>query len=320
MNPVASTAAPANTLRHPRSSQRAAAAWWRRCEAPTVVLALAFYPAWAALLWWHASLPGWLLFAMGGYVAQLHFSLQHESIHAMRGMPRWLRLVLVWPPVNLWLPYPLYVSGHSSHHVNFHLTHPRRDTESAYHSAQAWHDYGRWRRMVYVANQTLAFRMLLGPFLRIHRLLADETRRVARRDFTHVPAWVWHAVSVAPLLCFVTVVCDMPFWKYLLFFVYPAMMLGNLRSFTEHRWSESPHARVAIVESNAVMGLLFLFNNLHHVHHRAPTMPWYEIPGYFRRHRTEVLAANGNFYWRGYGQIARRHLFRPVFRPVHPVW
>ena len=107
---------------------------------------------------------------------------------------------------------------------------------------------------------------------------------------------------------------------YVLCFVYPCMMLGALRSFTEHRWSDTPHGRVAIVESNLVFGLLYLYNNLHHVHHRAPTMPWYEIPIHFRRHRAAVLAANGHFYYRGYGEIARRFLFRPVFEPVHPHW
>ncbi|QHI99902.1 fatty acid desaturase [Xylophilus rhododendri] len=301
-------------------SRSASAAWWRRCEAPTVALCLVLYPAWGALVWWHSLLPAWLLAVCGGYLAHLHFSLQHESIHAMRGLPRWLRLALVWPPLNLWLPYPLYHSGHSQHHVNFHLTHPQKDSESAYHSAEAWQAYGRARRLLFVANQTLAFRLLPGPLLRLYRLGFDEARRIARRDFSHVPAWLGHAASVAPLLYFVVGVCGMAFWQYLLCFVYPSMMLGALRSFTEHRWSESPHARVAIVESNAVMGLVFLFNNLHHVHHRAPTMPWYEIPAYFRRHRAEVLAANGNFYWRGYWPIARRHLLRPVFLPVHPVW
>ena len=77
---------------------------------------------------------------------------------------------------------------------------------------------------------------------------------------------------------------------------------------------------MAIVESNALFGLLYLYNNLHHVHHRSPTMPWYEIPGHFRRNRVAVLAANGNFYYRGYVQITWRYLLRPIFRPVHPHW
>jgi fatty acid desaturase len=270
-------------------------------------------------MWWHAALPGWLFFVLGGYLAQLHFSLQHESIHAMRGLPRWLRWALVWPPVNLWLPYPLYNRSHSTHHVNFHLTHPQKDTESAYHSANHWQAYsGFWQRL-YAANQTLLFRVIFGPLLRLYKLVRTESRRLLAKDFSHLPIWFWHVVSAAPILYFLSL-CDISLTAYFCYFIYPGMMLGALRTFTEHRWSEAPHERVAIVESNWLMGFLYLFNNLHHVHHRAPTMPWYEIPVHFRRNRAAVLEANGNFYYRGYADVARRYLVRPVFKPVHPKW
>ncbi|RZL94811.1 MAG: fatty acid desaturase [Variovorax sp.] len=294
--------------------------WWRHYETPTLVLAGACYAAWGALIWWHALLPGWILFALGGYLAQLHSSLQHESIHAMRHLPRWLRRAVVWPPLNLWLPYALYHRGHSAHHVNFHLTHPDKDTESAYHSAPAWQSYGPVWRRIYSANQRLAFRLLAGPMLRLYTLARDESRRVRSGDFSHLWMWSVHALGVAGVLSFVVGVCGMALSTYLLCFVYPGMMLGLLRSFTEHRWSDTPHARVAIVESNWWVGLMYLYNNLHHVHHRAPSMPWYEIPVHFRRHRAEVLQGNGHFYYRGYCEIARRYLFRPVFEPVHPKW
>ncbi|HVR53785.1 MAG TPA: fatty acid desaturase, partial [Pseudorhodoferax sp.] len=225
---------PAPAPARPRPAARAV--WWRRWEVPTVLLCLLFYPAWAALLWWHAALPGWLLFLVGGYLAQLHFSLQHESIHAMRGLPRWLRTALVWPPVNLWLPYPLYHRSHSQHHVNFHLTHPRKDTESAYHSAPTWASYSPFWRRVYLVNQTLAFRVLLGPVLRLVKLVRVEGGKLLAGDVSHVGIWAVHALSVAPVLYFVTQVCGMGFGEYLLVFVYPGMMLGALRTFTEHRW------------------------------------------------------------------------------------
>lgn len=309
------------TLARQTSSDAAfAQRWWRRCEAPTLVLAVLLYLAWASLVRWHAVVPTALLFVLGGCIAQLHSSLQHEAIHAMRRVPKALRLALVWPPLNLWLPYALYHRSHSSHHVNFHLTHPQKDTESVYHSAQAWEAYGPLRRTLFAANQTLAFRLVAGPWLCLGSLLRSELGRLARGDFSHGGIWLVHAAGVTPILWYVTQFCDMPLAEYLLCFVYPGMMLGALRSFTEHRWDDAPHERVAIVESNALFGLLYLNNNLHHVHHRSPTMPWYEIPGHFRRHREAVLAANGNFYYSGYGQIARRYLLRPVFRPVHPHW
>jgi fatty acid desaturase len=281
---------------------------------------LAVYAGWAAFVYWHAALPAVLLFALGGCLGQLHSSLQHEAIHAMRRLPKALRLAWVWPPLNLWLPYPLLHRSHSSHHVNFHLTHPRKDTESLYHSAAAWNAYGPLRRACIAANQTLAFRLIAGPWLQLYGLARSELGRLVAGDRSHVGIWLAHAASAAPVVWYVTQVCGMSPGVYALCFIYPGMMLGALRGFTEHRWGDSPHERAAIVESNALFGLLYLNNNFHHVHHRWPTMPWYEIPGHFRRNRAAVLEANGNFYYRGYGQIARRFLLRPVFRPVHPQW
>jgi len=296
------------------------ARWWQRYEVPTFVLALLLYSAWALLVRWHADIPAWLLFLLGGYVAQLHFSLQHEAIHAMRHIPRTLRWALVWPPLNLWLPYPMYHRSHSTHHVNFHLTHPEKDTESAYHSPSTWNRYGALWRAIYLANQTLAVRLLFGPFLRLYKLVRNEARKLAAGNYSDLRIWLTHLISIVPILYYVIVVCHMGLGEYLLFFVYPGMMLGQLRTFTEHRWGNAPHERVAIVESNAVFGLLYLYNNIHYVHHVSPTMPWYEIRRHFRRNRAASLEGNGNFYYRGYGQIARRYLFKPVFHPEHPRW
>jgi len=76
--------------------------------------------------------------------------------------------------------------------------------------------------------------------------------------------------------------------------------------------------RTASVESNFVFGMLFLYNNLHVVHHRMPAMPWYDIPRYYRENRDELLRGNGQFVFRGYWVLARKYLVWPVFNPVHP--
>lgn len=293
---------------------------WDRYELPTIALAAALYAAWAALVWWHAQIPGVLLLVLGGYVAQLHFSLQHESIHAMRQLPAWLRTALVWPPINLWLPYPFYHGGHSTHHVNAHLTHPQRDTESAYHTPAQWQAHGPVWRAIYRANQTLPVRLVFGPFLRLIKLVRNEWRHLRAGDFSRLPVWGVHAISAVPVLYFVTVLAGMPWWQYLLYFVYPGMVLGQLRTFTEHRWGDKPVERTAIVESNVVGGVLYLYNNLHQIHHLFPTLPWYHIPRYFRQHRAAVLRSNSGFYYRGYGEIAQRFWRKPVFDPVHPRW
>ncbi|MDB5873069.1 MAG: fatty acid desaturase [Ramlibacter sp.] len=294
--------------------------FYDRYELPTVVLGLVLYASWVALVWWHASIPGWLLFIAGGYVTQWHFSLQHESIHGMRNWPAWLRTAFVWPPLGLWMPYPVYNRSHSTHHVNFNITHPQRDTESNYHLRDAWPGYNAPYRFLLMLNQTLLVRMAVGPFLRLYKLAKKEIGRVRGGDYSNAGHWVTHAISLAVLLYFVTQVAGMPFWKYLLCFAYPGMALGMLRTFIEHRYADRPLARVAIVESNTVMGVLYLYNNLHLVHHRSPTLPWYRIPARFRAEREELLAFNDNFYFRGYTDILRRFTFSPVFDPIHPKW
>lgn len=294
--------------------------WWDRYEIPTIGLALILYAALLSLVWWHDAIPGVVLFILGGYIGQLHFSLQHESIHAMRHLPKWLRIALVWPPINLWLPYRMYNEGHSKHHVNYHLTHPVRDTESAYHTASHWAQYTPVWRFIFAANQTLFVRMAFGPFLRLYKLVKVEAARIRRGDFSYLKTWAAHLISVAVVLYFVLYIAGMQLWEYLFYCVYPSMMLGMMRTFTEHRYGATPHVRVAIVESNVVFGVLYLYNNLHHVHHLFPTMPWYHIAPYFRKNRAALLAGNGYFYYRGYGEIARKFFFKPVFYPVHPVW
>ena len=47
-------------------------------------------------------------------------------------------------------------------------------------------------------------------------------------------------------------------------------------------------------------------------------MPWYDIPRFYRENRSALLESNGNFVYKGYGVLAKRYFFAPVFSPVHP--
>jgi fatty acid desaturase len=64
--------------------------------------------------------------------------------------------------------------------------------------------------------------------------------------------------------------------------------------------------------------MLYLYNNLHVAHHLKPAMPWYEIPGFYRQNREQLLERNAHFVFPGYAYLARRFFWRPVFSPVHP--
>ncbi len=288
-----------------------------RYEGPTFVLGAAIYTSWAALIWFHDSLPWWVLAPAAAYVTAWHFNFQHEAIHGWRAIPDGLRTALVWPPLSLWFPFEIYRRSHSIHHRNQQLTYPKRDTESFYHSADDWAAYAPLKRRLLIANQTLAGRLLLGPWLRWYRLITVDIGKMFRGDLTDLPIWLRHLVGVALILTYI-VIAGMPIWQFLLFFTLGGMMLGMMRPFLEHRWGERPYERVACIESNWFFGLLFLWNNLHTVHHLHPTMPWYEIPSYYRRNREELLILNGHYVFRGYAELARRYLFKPTFFPVHP--
>ena len=57
-------------------------------EGPTWLVAAAIYAGWFLMVWFHASIPWWLMIPLGGYILAWHFSLQHEAIHGWLGIPR----------------------------------------------------------------------------------------------------------------------------------------------------------------------------------------------------------------------------------------
>lgn len=292
--------------------------WFERHDGPTLLVAAAIYAGWLFLLASHRYVPWWITAPLAGYIVQWHFSLQHEAIHSMRGIPKWLRRALVWPPIGIWFPFELYRRSHARHHRNDHLTYPGEDTESYYHEEEDWEDYGRLSRWLLVVNQTFLGRLFIGPFLRTPHFFIEEVGKILGGDLANLGIWVRHLVGVTLTLLFVAEIFDMSALRYLAEFVYPGLMLGMMRSFTEHRWGEQPGERTAVVESNWVFGLLFLWNNLHVVHHAYPTLPWWKVPRVWRQHRERIQAHNGGFVFKGYGEIARRWLVKPNFIPIHP--
>jgi fatty acid desaturase len=291
---------------------------FREHDGPTFLVAIAIYAAWFFLIRYNTLLPWWVIVPIGAYLIAWHFSLQHEAIHSFRGVPGWLRFAVVFPPLGLWFPYPLYRESHSIHHRDNNLTDPSLDTESYYVRRADWERMSALRRAVLVFNQTLLGRLTVGPLLRLEKMVMRECARVGRKDFSHLSAWLIHIPAAAVLLW----ICHhygMVWWKYVLLIAYPGMSLGLLRAFIEHHAAVGPSERSASVESNVVFGLLFLNNNLHIAHHLQPTMRWYDIPAHYRSNRDALLQVNGHFVFRGYGEIARRYLVRPVFHPVHPL-
>ncbi len=285
-------------------------------EWPTWIMLATVYCSWILLTLYWQSIPGWLLWLIGGYTVTLHSSLQHEAIHGHPTKNPRVNLALVWPPLMLWLPLELYYENHLRHHRT-ELADPALDPESFYVPAERWQALPRWRQRLLLFNNTYAGRMLIGPWLAFGQLCRREWGRVRDGDREHIAILARHLLSCAAVLYWVLAVCEMPFYVYLLAFVWPGSSMMMTRSFLEHRFSTDPGQRTVVVEGCPLTRLLFLNNNLHWVHHSYPGVAWYRLPALYRRERVNALQQNGDYRYPGYWTIARRYLFKPW---THPAW
>ncbi len=286
-------------------------------EWPTWILLFLTYAAWVALtLNWHL-VPGWLLWLLGGFTLALHSSLQHEAIHGHPTRNRKLNLALVWPPLLLWLSIEHYFDNHSRHHRN-ELTNPESDPESFFVPRDRWEKLPRWRQRILLFNNTFAGRMLIGPWLVVAGVVNGEVKRLLDGDFSRAGSLLRHVPGRAAVLYWVLVVCDMPFYVYLLAFVWPGTSMMMTRSFLEHRYDPDGRHRTVLVDGCPVTRLLFLNNNYHWVHHDQPGLAWYRIPAAARAQHEYALMQNGHYYYPGYWTIAWRYLFKPWTSPVYP--
>jgi fatty acid desaturase len=292
---------------------RSASPMARHYEMPTLILALIIHGGWLALTWWHALLGPWALAVAGGWVIAWHGSLQHETIHGHPTPHHWLNTLIGGVPLALWLPYAIYRRTHLAHHDSPAITDPFDDPESRYLTGRAH----RGAILLGGLEASLLGRLLIGPLLIVGRFLGNEMLRVRRQPAATARDWIVHLCAVAAILSWLRL-CGISPGRYLLLFVYPGTALTLLRSFAEHRAGREPDHRVAIVEDRGPLALLFLNNNLHATHHRAPGLSWYELPDFHRRHRAAIVAGNGGLLYRNFAEVARRYLLRPHDALVHP--
>lgn len=298
--------------------KRAAGLRSDRPEWPTIGLILLIYAQFLALTLWHDAMPLVLWLPLAAWTAAWWSSVQHEIVHGHPTRHRWLNTALATPPIWLWLPFERYRQSHLIHHRDEHLTDPLDDPETRYWTQDGWRELGPAGRFLVELQTTLVGRLSIGPFWSIAMFAHGETQRLVANEGRCRRIWAWHSVFVLLLLGWVVGMCAMPLWQYLLGFVYGGTALALIRSFAEHKAHKDVAERTAIVEQSPLFGLLFLNNNLHVVHHRWPTVPWYRLAALYRAHRAELLEANGGLVYQGYFDVFRRYLFRRYDHPVHP--
>ncbi|HVP34190.1 MAG TPA: fatty acid desaturase [Steroidobacteraceae bacterium] len=287
-------------------------------EIPTLLVALAAYGGWCAVTLMYGRWPLWVVAPLAAVLVTLHGSLQHEIVH---GHPtRWRRInrLLAIVPLSIWLPFDSYRASHLAHHVDERLTDPIDDPESWYWTAADWARLSPFSRAAVRISQTLAGRVTIGAFWTIGRYLRGEWRALLANREGARDLWLEHLLWCIPVVVWVQVVCGMPLWLYLLTIAVPGTSLTLIRSFAEHRARPAVRARIALVEDSWILGPLFLFNNLHALHHEAPWVPWYEYPARYRRIRERLIAENGGLVYRSYFEVAWRFGLRPHDSPTHP--
>lgn len=264
-------------------------------------------------------LPLWLAAPMGAVLLAWYGSLQHETIHGHPTRSKRVNALIGGLPLSLWVPYAIYRETHVRHHRHSgrRLTEVGHDPESFYLPPGHLAKVGRLAQFALRANCTLAGRIVLGPAIAIATFAASEMRK-ARADRRYRVIWLRHALAVAAILTWTTVLCDIPLWVYVLLVVYPSISLTHLRSFAEHRADDHSHLRTNVVEAGPVWSLLFLNNNLHVAHHLHPHVAWHELPQVWQRMQNTSFSA-GIVFRGGYREVVRKYLFRPFITAEHPL-
>lgn len=288
-------------------------------EWPTVGVALAVYLPLAAALSLVAAgwLPWWAPTPILAWCVAWQASLQHEVIHGHPTPWAWVNRLIAGPPLLVFVPYDRYRDSHLAHHVDERLTDPLDDPESWYVTAARWQRAGRLERGLRWMMNSLAGRVVLGPLWILALSLATDGRDLmAGRRLCSLTL---HAAQVMAL-GFGLWAVGMPVWGYLVLVVWPATGLMLVRSFAEHRPDPVPAQRSVIVEDGGALGLLFLSNNLHALHHERPGLPWYLLRRVYRDGRTDILSRNGGYRFETYAKMASRYLFSPRDHPIHPTY
>ena len=288
-------------------------------EWPTLLLLGATYALWVLSTTVIADLSLALAIVLLALSMAQFSSIQHEVLHGHPFRSQALNEALVFPALNLAVPYGRFRDLHLAHHHDPNLTDPYDDPESNYQDPAVWARLSRPYRMVLRMNNTLLGRMLVGPAIATWHLAVTDLAAARRGEKGVARSWGLHAVGVTMIAFWLLTVSPMPVWAYLLA-SYMAYSLLKIRTFLEHRAHEAARARTVIIEDRGPLALLFLNNNLHVVHHMHPTVPWYRLPATYRANRGHYLRRNEGYLYRSYAEIFARYLLRAKDPVPHPLW
>ena len=286
-----------------------------KSEWPTWLIIFIAYGGWWFTLSVSSSLPAFVLIPILAVLLTLHSSLNHEVIHGHPTRSTWLNDALAYPPLALVYPYTLFKVSHLQHHHDPDITYPGIDPESFFVSEEKWQTFSSLNKRFARINMTLSGRLILFPAYAVLTLSREALISILqwRKDAS---MWLIHIAFVCGILFLVTHYFDAKLWHYLLA-SYLSQSLILLRSFFEHQPSKNIPERIVLQEAGWFFRLLFLNNNYHLVHHTHPGLPWFSIPGEYRRHLDYYRKQNNGFRFNGYKDWLK-YLFKPIHSPKHP--
>lgn len=286
-------------------------------EWPTLILLFICYASWLVTGIYVYPVAPVVAFVVFGVCIALHSSLQHEALHGHPSRNSRLNEALVFLPIGLFYPFRSYKDTHLKHHVDERLTDPYDDPESYYLALTDWLRLPKVAQALLRVNNMLVGRVVLGPPLNVIGFTVLEVRAIASGDRRKIKNWAFHLMGLAGVFLMVEHAFGIRLWLYALTSGYIGMALIAIRSYCEHQWSEDPQGRTIIVE-RSLLAPLFLYNNLHVVHHKLPWLPWYRLPTAYQARRNEWQRLNGGYIFRDYLSIARTFAFKPKEPVAHP--
>jgi fatty acid desaturase len=286
-------------------------------EWPTVVLVVACYATWAALVFLAFPVYPILTLLLLGAVLALQSSLMHEASHGHPTRKGWVNELLVGLPVGLVYPFRRFRALHLRHHADERLTDPFDDPESYYRAFWQYEQLPPVMKWLLKINNTMIGRVVIGPVLGTWIFLTSEIKLMADGDSAVRQAWLHHAVGLAIVLPLIVFASQIPLWLYILVPVWIGQSIIAIRTFAEHQWSERPDGRTIIIERSP-LSFFFLNNNLHLVHHKTPTVAWYRLPRLFRERRQEWVEMSGGYVYPNYFALLKDFAFKAKEPVAHP--
>ncbi len=293
----------------------------QKFEWQTIGLIAGCYAAWFLLILYGNRLPLGIWIVAMALTVTFYLSIVHEVVHGHPTPYPILNQMLVMLPIGWVFPYERFRDTHMQHHETGDLTDPLDDPESWYVYASDWDRTGRLVKNILIFNNTLLGRMMIGPMITLSRFAISEFGTFmacpAKRLYL-LRVWGVHMFLCIGLAAFVSVHVQLPMW-YLPVAIYLGISVLLIRTFLEHQAVDNHLERTVIIEKCCPIAFLFLYNNLHALHHERPGIPWYRLPAVYRQQRERLCDLNNYYVYRSYGEIFRRYFLKPKEPVNHPL-